>query len=347
MPWSDWQDPFETTRTHAFAAYNMSSDDGGTGGTQASQLADLPDRFAAAVAGTGASGVYPLGALPPMSLREIVQATALIETSPPFDDHDAAGTGAISQVVVSITGGDDLWLGFPDPLADLEYGEDPDTGLSYEYESDAMVFVQWLDWTVTFSSGFADDYGVVQAVSGNTWEFHDGWEPYISWRLVDFASLNYEQVVADVAANSGAVPIDDWPDPGIGTELLKYNLPVPLDADTSLTTDLTCVVPLAAGVLDDESFTLVMQPDFMMESMPTVYAPPSVPGTAKESAAFGALTANVTQPFPETVVRSPRWRYWIPVKWHVIGGHYAPIGSVGLKIFTPPHGWVDIVDGPA
>jgi hypothetical protein len=109
------------------------------------------------------------------------------------------------------------------------------------------------------------------------------------------------------------------------------------------------------GVGATETWTLLVQPSFLGAD-PSFWnfsapAAPSDSRTWNYSSHLALSAFSISHaPLPQVLWQAPRWRYWIPVNWHTVGGHWGDLGSVPLKILTPlPAGntWVDVVDGPA
>lgn len=358
MPWSAWQDPFDVDYPAAFQdadgdpssthfIYRLGSVVSSPGyADMAAAAADLAAVLAAARAPTEVAGTLS-------SFGETFTITGN-PVSPGGADTFADATVRINQMVATfIDSGWSTDQPFPPALDSLvegvDYGTDPVTGLVYEFEGPASR-TGWLDWTLTADDEIdTETFNVAVAQSTiTTAVYYDDWLSYFTFRLVDPGDLSYESIAATDTSSTALAA--SWPAANLGTELARLELQSttggPLNSDND-----PFVVPLD-DVGTDESFTILIQPDAMVEPPPTFHATPH-PGdeTSRTWQAFSSDNADPArfEPEPPRVnYHTARWRYWIPeTGWHSVGGHYAPAGSVPIEINTPGKGWVAIVDGPA
>lgn len=199
----------------------------------------------------------------------------------------------------------------PDDVGERPFGLDP-----YEFVDDDPADFEWEDMDVVVHPVSSTFTGAAAGLSPLTGE----------WDL--------KVLTSDIAA--GTTPVESS-----GTPLAT------ISARSDYGSDQTTTVAIAT---DDSVLRILVSTGFALTGNVSTTDAPDFSGVGEyDWSNTITLPSGLGYQFTTT-----EFRYWLPnhiepagIKWHMVGGHYAPVGDVALQILTPGVGWVDIVDGPA
>lgn len=347
MPWSDWQEPFDIDSAVFPDSYQFNGRISGTSespGDTASQVSSDQSTLKAGGGSPSLSGSF----------------------SASFEAYASNGSGtSITEVrhgyvAATYLGSVYAALAFPPTFPSSGYGAIPDDqvdantvfGLA-QFEAHNNDFVGWQDSTIDQLDCFtlAKDPGRV-------------WTPPST---VDLAiGLSAPLAHGTLEGTSGGTPVYDGPSPLVYGDVEIVNTQ-PMTTISTVGADAPYTPGGDTVVTDTQDVTVTLsgwsEQDVSIVLLTTLEGPDTftLPTLTDDNMAF-AVSYGKRIAFswfagfsgiafrPVVTYRSPRWRYWIPVNWHTVGGHWGDLGSVPLKILTPlPDGntWVDVVDGPA
>lgn len=361
MPWSDWQDGFDSS-----GHYAVLDTSGTSGGTSTGTKKE--GSGAASEAGTAPVTTHSLDTLAQTAAANAAAATPAADDTtsagfglslftngqvdapfPPGISHIDWSTGVFLKQLATLFTADTTPDTPPPPAG--PYGVNPDTGSWYEYETpDAAVEWQDKNSATVFAGAFSFPFADYFVETGGSAVFPTSFNEDVDL-----------YAISDDAFDQPAP--GEWPDLSSYVPIATWTVTTTFDGTivgmfehADVSAPATVDLPLSSLGIAAPRLVLITRPKAARTGTVDAIDLPQIPQDHEHSQSHNDLFYNwlsaieavwsFTSNYFGYVKHMPRWRYWIPEPaWYTGGGHFAQTGGGQLFIQTPGVGPVPVLDG--